>query len=203
MSISFSLIIVISVPLIGFGFWKLIKWMCSEENTDSIERKRIMEMVENGKISLDESKELLDSLGRSSALRGEEKFSRVDIVMLVAVSMVILGFFLPWARIRLPQVISMFGQSGSAFQAGYHAGALGWTVFIIALLSVIPVFVTPKNYLYKISMLQIFLTIIGIVLVISILVRVGDRFGIGLIICLIGFILGLIASRAKFKRLAA
>jgi len=177
--------------------------MCSEENTDSIERKRIMEMVENGKISLDESKELLDSLGRSSALRGEEKFSRVDIVMLVAVSMVILGFFLPWARIRLPQVISMFGQSGSAFQAGYHAGALGWTVFIIALLSVIPVFVTPKNYLYKISMLQIFLTIIGIVLVISILVRVGDRFGIGLIICLIGFILGLIASRAKFKRLAA
>jgi len=203
MAIGFLFIIVISVPLIGFGFWKLIKWMCSEENTDSIERKRIMEMVENGKISLDESKELLDSLGRSSALRGEEKFSRVDIVMLVAISMVILGFFLPWAHIRLPQVAGMFGKSGSAFQAGYHAGALGWAVFIIAILSVIPVFVTPKNYLYKISMLQIFLTIIGIVLVISILFRVGDRLGIGLIICLFGFIFSLLASRAKYRKLAA
>ena len=203
MSVGFLFIIVIFVPFIGLGFWMLMKWMGSEGNKDTAERKRIMEMVENGKISLDESKELLDSLGRSSALRGEEKFSRVDIVMLVAVSMVILGFFLPWAHIRLPRVAGMFGQSGSAFQAGYHAGALGWAVFIIAFLSVMPVFVTPKNYLYKISMLQIFLTIIGIVLVISILVRVGDRLGIGLIICLMGFIFGFFASRAKYKKLAA
>jgi hypothetical protein len=67
----------------------------------------------------------------------------------------------------------------------------------------VPVFVTPKNFLYKISMLQIFLTIIGAVLVISILVRVGDRLGVGLIFCLAGFVVELIAARAKFKRLAA
>lgn len=203
MEIRFSALIVIAIPLIVLFCFYFMKWMGSQENTDSIERKRIMDMVENGKISLDESKELLDSLGRSSALRGEEKFSRVDIVMLVAISMVILGLFLPWAHIRLPQVAGMFGKSGSAFQAGYHAGALGWAVFIIALISVIPVFVTPKNYLYKISMLQIFLTIIGIVLVISILFRVGDRLGIGLIICLFGFIFSLLASRAKYRKLAA
>ncbi len=181
----------------------LIKWMGAEINTDISERKRITDMVENGKISPEEANELLESLGRSSALRGEEKFSRVDIVMLVAVSMVILGFFLPWAYIRLPQISGMFGQGSSAYQVGYHAGPLGWAVFIIAFLSAIPVFVTPKNYLYKISMLQIFLTIIGIILIISILFQVGRNFGIGLIICLLGFILAMIASRIKFKKLAS
>ena len=129
MHIGFLSLIVIVIPFIVLVCFWLMRWMGSEDKTDSIERKRIMEMVENGKITLDESKELLDSLGRSSALRGEEKFSRADIVMLVAVSMVILGFFLPWAHIRLPQVAGMFGQSGSAFQAGYHAGFCGkWMV---------------------------------------------------------------------------
>lgn len=198
-----ALPIIIIIVCVGLILWLLSNWISRGEGTNNAERKRIMEMVESGKISLEEGKELLNSLGRSSALRGEEKFSRADIVMLIAVSLVVLGFFLPWARIRLPQVLGMFGRSGSAFQAGYHAGALGWAVFIIAILSVIPVFVTPKNFLYKISMLQIFLTIIGIVLIISILVRVGDRLGIGLIICLVGFFVGLIAARAKFKKLAA
>ena len=184
---------------------EFFRWVISVDDTivNTAERDRILKMVEDGKINTEEGTELLDAMGRSSALRGEEKFSRVDIVMLVAISMVILGFFLPWAHIRLPQVAGMFGKSGSAFQAGNHAGALGWAVFIIAILSVIPVFVTPKNYLYKISMLQIFLTIIGIVLVISILFRVGDRLGIGLIICLFGFIFSLLASRAKYRKLAA
>ena len=145
MHIRFLPLIIIVIPFIVLVCFWLMRWMSSEDKTDSIERKRIMDMVDNGKISLDESKELLDSLGRSSALRGEEKFSRADIVMLVAVSMVILGFFLPWAHIRLPRVEGMFGQSGSAFQAGYHAGALGWAVFIIALLSVIPVFYDAKE----------------------------------------------------------
>ena len=203
MGISVFFIIIICVPLVIILLKNLIHWMGSEVNIDTQERKRIMEMVETGKISSEEGNELLESLGRSSALRGEEKFSRVDIVMLIAVSMVILGFFLPWAYIRLPQITGMFGQKISAYQAGYQAGALGWAVFIIAFLSVVPVFITPKNYLYKISMLQIFLTIIGIVLTISILYQVRSHLGIGLIFCLIGFILALISSRIKFKKLAA
>ena len=66
-----------------------------------------------------------------------------------------------------------------------------------------PVFVTPKDFLYKISMLQIFLILIGSALVISVLVRAGHNLGAGLIFCLAGFIVELFASAVKFKRLAA
>lgn len=199
MTIGFLPVIVIFITLSLIGYRRLSKWLNNGSSDDCTERKRIMEMVEAEKISSDEGKELLDALGRSSALRGEEKFSRADVLMLAAVAVVILGFFLPWVHIRT--TTPLFGRI-SGYQSGYHAGALGWAVFIIALLSAVPVFVTPKGFLYKISMLQIFLTLVGSVLVISILVRVGDRLGVGIVVCLAGFIIGLIASRAKFKRLA-
>ena len=200
MFIGFLPVIFIFMALLVAGSVFFFRWLNADSGADKGERKRIMEMVEGGKISSEEGKELLEALGRSSALRGEEKFSRADVVMLVAVTLVVLGFFLPWVHIR--STTQMFGRI-SGYQAGYHAGALGWAVFIIALLSAVPVFVTPKGFLYKISMLQVFLSLVGLVLVISILVRVGGRLGVGLIVCLVGFILGLIACRAKFQRLAA
>jgi len=52
-------------------------------------------------------------------------------------------------------------------------------------------------------MLQIFLILIGLVLVISVLVRAGSHLGAGLIFCLVGFVVELFAAGAKFKRLAA
>ena len=197
-----SLLIIVAISVCFCLFlWLLWNWIRrgKGQGVDTGERKRIMEMVEAGKISSEEGKELLNALGNSTALRGEEKFSRADIVMLIGVALVILGFFLPWVYVR----ISNMGGSVEGYQAGYQTGALGWAVFIIAIVSVVPVFVTPKNYLYKISMLQIFLTIIGIVLVISVLVQAGHQLGAGLVICLVGFIVALIASRAKFKQLAA
>jgi hypothetical protein len=200
MAIGILPVIVILIVLSVIGYLWLSKWLSNGGSNDSAERKRIMEMVETGKISSDEGKELLDALGRSSALRGEEKFSRADVVMLAAVALVVLGFFLPWAHVRT--TTPFFGRI-SGYQSGYHAGVLGWAVFIIALLSAVPVFITPKGFLYKVSMLQVFLTLVGSVLVISILVRVGDHLGIGIVVCFAGFIIGLIASRAKFKRLAA
>ena len=200
MAIGFLPVMLILAVLLVVGSLLFFKWLNENSSPDEGERKRIMEMVEAGKVSSEEGKELLDALGRSSALRGEEKFSRPDVVMLVAVALVVLGFFLPWVNIR--STTPLLGRI-SGYQAGYHAGALGWAVFIIALLSAVPVFVTPKGFLYKVSMLQIFLTLVGLVLVVSILVRVNDRFGAGLIMCLAGFIVGLIAARAKFRRLAA
>jgi len=183
---------------------QFFRWVTAGNGTavSTAEKERILQMVEQGKISTEESTELLDALGRTNALRGQDKFSRPDIVMLCGVALVVLGFFLPWAYIRMDQMPGVFGQV-TRYQAGYHAGALGWTIFIIALVSAIPVFVTPQNFLYKISMLQIFLTIIGTVLVISILVQAGSRLGPGIIICLLGFILGIVVSIAKLKKLAA
>jgi hypothetical protein len=160
-------------------------------------------MVEQGKITTEESTELLDALGRANALRGQDRFSPADITVLVGVGLVVLGFFLPWANVRI-EVPSLFGERvSSGYQAGYHVGAIGWAVFIIAILSAAPVFVTPRDYLYKVSMLQIFLTLIGTVLVISLVIQAGNHLGAGLVVCLARFIVGIIGSAAKFKKLAA
>jgi hypothetical protein len=195
------LLLFIMMPLMVVTF----NWIRSDkvQGADAGERKRIMEMVEAGKISADEGKELLNALGNSTALKGQDKFSRADIVILIGAALVVLGFFMPWIYINMSNISGMFGQGISGYQAGYHTKTIGWAVFILAIMSVIPVFVTPKNYLYKISMLQIFLTIIGIVLVFSILIQAGEKLGIGLIVCLDGFIVALVASCAKFKQLAA
>jgi hypothetical protein len=52
-------------------------------------------------------------------------------------------------------------------------------------------------------MLKIFLTLIGILLVISLLFRAVQKYGPSLIVCLVEFIVGLIAVGGKYKRLAA
>jgi len=186
--------------------WKFLMWLGSDVSSaatvTTAERARILKMTEEGKITVDESRELLDALGRSSALRGQEKFSRQDILVLAGVALVALGFFLPWSTFRMPNIPGPFGNV-SAYVAGYHTGAIGWAVLIIAVLSAVPVFVTPKDLLYKISMLQIFLLLLGMVLVISMLVRAGGNLGAGLPVCLVGFVLAIAASAAKFRKLAA
>jgi len=199
MNIGFLAVLAVFIPLL----WLLFRWISSGDGTADAERKRIMEMIEAGKISTEEGSELLDAMGRSSALRGAEKFSRADIVMLVGVAMVILGFFLPWVYVNWTKQIPGSFARVSGYQDGYHTGAIGWAVFIIAVLSAVPVFVTPRNFLYKISMLQIFLILLGLVLVVSILIRAGENLGAGLIFCLVGFIVELLSSGAKLKSLAA
>lgn len=178
------------ILLFQFLLWLLVT---GAEGTriNTAERNRILQMVEDGKISTEEGTELLDAMGRSSALQGQDKFSRLDIAILCGVALVILGFFLPWSHI------------GGMDQAGHHRGAVGWTIFIVTILSAVPVFVTPKDLLYKISMLQIFLILVGLALVIKELVAVGDYVGAGLIFCLVGFAVELLTSGAKLKQLAA
>jgi hypothetical protein len=191
----------ITILLVQFFRW-LFTTASGQASVNPAERNRILKMVEEGKINSDEAKELLDAMGKSSALRGEDRFSRIDFLMLASVSLVVLGFFLPWNYINMPDMMNAFGRI-RGYQAGYDAGAIGWALFSIAIASAVPVFITPRNFLYKISMLQIFLTIIGIVLAISLMILIGGHIGAGIILCLIGFILALTASIAKLKTLAA
>jgi len=189
------ILLILAAPVI-IGAIAFFKWVseesvyCSED-----ERRRILAMVEDGKISTEEGAELLDALGKSTAFRAQDKLSRLDIVVMVGAVIVFLGFLLPWTRI---------GNIG--YQAGYHVGAIGWAVIIIAVMATIPIFVTPKNMLYKISMMQIFLLLLGFVLVVVLLIQTMNTsrsFCPGLFVCLAGYILMFIASVAKYKKLAA
>ena len=196
----FTLILIFKI-LVPF-----LRHIASGQKAPGPERTRILQMIEDGKISSEEGSDLLEAMGRSSALRGQDTFSRLDIAILIGVALVFMGFFMPWVHIRnMPKAQGMpdiFAQ-GSMYQAGYHVGALGWTIFVIALVSAVPVFLTPKSLLYKISILHLFLTLIGLLLAFSTLMRTGSSMGTGIVVCTVGFTIELIASGAKFKHLAA
>jgi hypothetical protein len=171
---------------------QFFRWIISSDNAsvNTAERNRILKMVEDGKIGTEEGTELLDAMGRSSALQGQDKFSRLDIAILVGVALVILGFFLPWAYL-----------GHGMYQAGHHRGPIGWAVLIVAVFSAVPIFVTPKDLLYKISMLQIFLILVGLALVIKELAVGADQ--AGSIFCAGGFVVAFFGSVIKLKSLAA
>ena len=102
---------------------------------------------------------------------------------------------MPWT------CVSLVGMQG--YQCGYDAKALGWSVFVIAVLAAAAVFVTPRSFLCKISMLQIFLCMVGAAIVVTTLFRVMPNVRVGLPTCLLGFALAAMACVAKFKKLAA
>ena len=186
----------------------VLREIASGQKSIGPERARILHMIEEGKITAEEGGDLLEAIGRSSALQGQERFSRLDMAILCGVALVVMGFFLPWTHIRIAAMPGMQGvrdvfDQDSVYQSGYHTGALGWTIFVIAQLSAAPVFVTPKDILYKISILQLFLTLIGLLLVVSTLLRAGGQSGMGIVVCATGFVIELIASGVKFRSLAA
>jgi hypothetical protein len=190
-------------------------------NVNSAERERTLEMVEQGKISAEEGAELLDALGRSSAMLGQDKFSRMDMLILVGIAITVLGFFLPWVEFSITNMAQFQSQQMAgmgnplaaviksvhgrniAYQSGYQIGAIGWAIFVVAVLAVVPVFITPKGFLYKMSMLQMFLVLLDVALVVSLLIRVGGSMSVGLPFCLVGLVLAAVACFGKFKKLAA
>ena len=185
----------------------LLKEIVSNQRAADPERARILRMVEESKITAEEGSDLLEAMGKSSALQGQDRFSRLDMVILCGVALVVMGFFLPWVHVNITEISRIFRMPDmlgikSAYQAGFNS-ALGWTIFAIAIVSIIPVFVTPKSLLYKISIFHLFITLVGLLLVLITLLRAGNHLGVGIIICAMGFTIELIASGAKFKRLAA
>jgi hypothetical protein len=157
------------------------------------ERQRIIAMVEQGKMTAQEGAELLDALGKSSALRGQQTFGRLDVAILVAVAVVVLGFFLPW------QYINMNGRE--MYQSGHQIGAQGWAVLICAILAALVVFITPKEYLYKLVLLQVLSVCVGLALIVSVWWNAGENVGAGTVICCLGFAFVLLASGMKLKAL--
>lgn len=187
--------------------WRLCAWMGAADPAGAAvnpeERKRILAMVEQGKMTGEEGAELLDALGKSSALRGQQTFGRLDVAILIGVAVTVFGFFLPWGYINIASLnyMSQALVAGEMYQAGYHTGAIGWAVLISAILAALLVFITPKEYLYKLVLLQVLSICTGMAIVMSVWWRVGTEVGAGVIICLLGFGLALVASGMKLKAL--
>jgi hypothetical protein len=181
--------------------WQFLMWLGKADpaggSVNPEERQRIIAMVEQRKMTAQEGTELLDALGKSSALRGQQRFSRLDIMILVGVAATITGFFLPWQWLNLFE-----GATGlRMYQTGYQVGVIGGVMIGCSILTAILVFITPKDWLYKLLLMQVMWICVGLAIVVSVWIAASAAVGCGAIICTAGFAIALIGAVMKMQAL--
>jgi hypothetical protein len=193
-----------------FLIWRIFAWLGSADPAGAAvnpeERRRILGMVEQGKMTGAEGAELLDAMGKSSALRGQQTFGRLDIAILAAFLVTVLGFLLPWVQNSINVAKINAGLMAPAADvvvsaAGYETGPVGWIVLVSACLGVLLVFITPRDYLYKFALLQMLCFSVALAGVISVWWRVGTDVMSGVIVCVIGLACAIVASGMKLRAL--
>jgi hypothetical protein len=195
-----ALAVMLVVGVIGL-VWRFFAWLGAADPAGAAvnpeERQRILGMVEQGKMTGPEGTELLDALGKSSALRGQQTFSRLDVMMLVGIAATVLGFFLPWLWVPCAPV------QGCAVRevTGSGCGVVGWGMLFASGLAAALVFITPKEYLYKLLLLQVLCIFVGLALASSVWIGNATIADYGVIICVAGFAIALIASGMKLRAL--
>lgn len=136
------------------------------------EREKVLQLLEAGKITADESAELLNALGQSVPVRPQAAAMPVSpqrkLVLLGAVFLLV-GFFLPWFSFNLDQLaqktaaqvqqtmgaimpvanIPRFGTSLSAGTVEIHAGdiknGLGWWILTLGVGAAVLPFFSPRS----------------------------------------------------------
>jgi hypothetical protein len=76
----------------------------------SAEREKVLQLLEAGKITADESAELLNALGQTVPHRpppaAEMEMSPQRKIVLLGAALLLVGFFLPWFKVNLGQVMN-------------------------------------------------------------------------------------------------
>lgn len=128
------------------------------ESTLTAEREKVLSLLENGRITAEESADLLNALGSTSqTVKPPAPVSRQQRMALVGAGLVLLGFFLPWfsynpgkelsrmtgqmqgmAQGFMPEGMSMPGMPAIATQTLNISGGdigkgLGWLVLLLGL----------------------------------------------------------------------
>jgi len=152
------------------------------------ERRIILNMLAEGKVSAQEAEELLKAAGAKDSRAGKPVAQKTwwsfGGALLVA-----LGFALPWFR-----------EGGAAFQvlAGYEMGALGWGVFVLGLLPALLLCIPVLEKHVLMARLRLLLASCGLALIAYFLVLGVEGLmapagsgepkpGIGLFLVLLGF----------------
>lgn len=168
---------------------------------ETTERRIILEMVRSGKITEDEGAALLDAVERKVAER--HAMSRTgDAGLIVGTLLCVFGFVLPWNYVR-----DVMGMSTSAYQAGYHVGAIGWLILLTGSVPALIACIPAASKAIDVLLLRVIVAGAGGALTGGLLVCVfsqrGDP-GIGLFAVLAGSIVllvsGLRARRAERDR---
>jgi hypothetical protein len=182
----------------------------------SVEREKIVSMLEAGKLTPDESAELLQALNESSRIPATQpiKLTSGQRLMLIGAALVALGFFLPWfvfnpgkiANDMMMNIVMKSPLEASGFSittpemktpnvsisGGDIQKGLGWmTLLLAAAAALIPYFATRLDGATMRTVRYLCLGV-GAFIVLYLLTQNARFVAIGLIIAITGYILEIV-----------
>lgn len=171
------------------------------------ERRRVLTLVEAGKISGEDGAELISALGHSHAVSqkrvaGDGGLSRGRWFMLLGAAVLLVGFLLPWFEYRADIHSSMKGMNSimggdfslsawAIIRAGDIKYGLGWIILALGMGSaVLPLFWPAQRQTW---LIQRNITLLGLgissILLLYLLVELISGVGIGAILAVGGYVL--------------
>ncbi len=223
----------------GYSFWGVLAWsLCalgayplihslSATETESAtpvpaedlssERERVLKLLESGKITVDESTQLLSALGETiqPPLPRKAPITPTAKMVLAGGFILLVGFFLPWFVVNVGQELSQAARqlgnlahvnlpmnlnTGSTrISGGDIPHGLGWVILLLGMAAVVLPYLNPG--LSRVAQLKVSLAALGIgLLVLIYLLTENLRFAsIGFILTVVGYVL-MLAGTLKEAR---
>ena len=179
----------------------------------TVEREKILKMLEDGKITAEESAELLNALGQTI----RPTISQTNIttpprkMALIGSALVLLGFFLPWFNINPGQELSRM--AGDAVSFNMHTGSinvaggdiqhgLGWFILFLAMgVAILPYVATTLDRQTQWTFTALGLGI-GTIILVYLFTQNLRYVNIGIILVLAGYILEFIGVIKEHRTVA-
>jgi hypothetical protein len=192
----------------------------------SLEREKIVSMLEAGKLTPDESAELLQALSETSRAQAERPVALTasQRLILIGASLVVFGFFLPWfvfnpgkeAGKVMDQVKVAFGptfeEHGVPFpypklqtenvtmSGGEIQRGLGWGALLLAGAAALLPYITKRLDQETIRTIRILCLGVGGLIVVYLLTQNIRYVGVGLVIAVSGYILEIVGVMRESVR---
>jgi hypothetical protein len=192
----------------------------SPNPTNAAEREKVLALLEAGKISADESAELLHALAASSAQPAAEPrgpMSGNQKLALAGGVLVLIGFFLPWFSINpaseLKHAMSDLGFAGSPLESlsqqfqgsvvirgGDIGDKLGWVVLILGLIGPILPQITPHMDPTVQRTIRMLALGAGAIILLYLISQQPRSVSFGIVLALAGYICQGLAVRQSQRR---
>jgi hypothetical protein len=186
----------------------------------SAEREKVLQLLEAGKITADESAELLNALGQSVPPRppppSEMELSPQRKIVLLGAALLLLGFFLPWFAVNPAAVVN---EMAAKFQQGMnqvnlsipggtlslpgatvqvHAGdiahGLGWWILALGIGAAVLPFFTTKLKAHTQKKVILTALAVGAFLLVYLLSDSVRFVSVGVILALAGYALEIVGT---------
>jgi hypothetical protein len=180
----------------------------------STEREKIISMLEAGKLTPDESAELLEALGQTSRAHQPVKLTSSQRLMLIGAALVVIGFFLPWfvfnpGKIASSMMMNVAVESpfvGSDFRlvtpkmntpnvsisGGDIQKGLGWMALLLAGAAALIPYLSTRLDEATLRTIRVLCLGVGTLIVLYLLTNNIRFVGIGLIIAVGGYLLEIV-----------